>query len=116
MERLFAIVLALALAACATLDLRGQVSVAQASVDGYLAFHEQALARGRISGADAVKAGERAKSTNAKIEDIRKAMAACVDLTNCTSATGLLTNLQPSLLELEKDLRAKEAAQKGGTK
>ncbi len=114
MKRLFLIFAAALLAACASMpDLRAQVSVAQSGVNSYLAFHEQGFARGRISGAEAVKAGERAKQANARIDDVRKAIALCPDLKNCSSAQSLLDNLSPSLLELERELRAKEAAQKG---
>lgn len=116
MKRLFLLVAALLLAACATIDLRDHVSAAQSGIDAYLSFNEQALARGRISGAEAVKAGQRALKANADLDAVRKAMAACVDLKNCASATSLLSNLQPNLLELERDLRAKEAAQKGAPK
>lgn len=117
MKRFILFAAALLLAACASMpDLRQQVGFAQAGVNSYLGYHEQALARGRISGAEAVKAGERAKQTNARIDEVRKALAACVDLTKCASAQTLLTNLQPNLLELERELREKEAAQKGAPK
>ena len=101
------------LAACGTTgskSVNGQLQAGYDTLAAYVVMTETSLARGRITPDQAAKASATAKSSVGKLDAARAALAACKPPTPCTDYLALLQGLQPSLLELELQLRAAEAA------
>jgi hypothetical protein len=107
--------------------LRGAYAV----VGAYVQVTEQSLLRGRITLAQAEKASANAKKVKAGIDDLVAIQAKCppppqpasglpVQALPCSDYLIALEGLQPMLLELERELRERQAAldaeKKGATK
>ncbi len=82
------------------------------SVDAYVQVVTASLARGRITEAQAEKASASAKKARESINTAAAAFRACEPAKPCVVYADLMKGLQPALLELERDLRAKEGALK----
>jgi hypothetical protein len=104
---------ALVLAACAGMakapSLSSQLDAAYATTAAFVQVTEQSLERGRITADQATKASANAKKVKDTLDAARVALAGCVPEKPCTAYTDLMSALQPSLLELERELRARQA-------
>lgn len=102
---------ALLMTACATgaPSLSSQLDTAYATTSAYVQVTTQSLERGRITADQAAKASANAKKVKDTLDTARVALASCVPEQPCTKYTDLLSALQPSLLELERELRARQA-------
>lgn len=103
MKRLL-VIFALFLASCAT-QPNAQILMAYDSVNAYVSATNTSLQRGRITPDQAAKASVNAKKARDTVD------TAAVALGNCKppcSPEKILQSLQPTLLELERDLRARE--------
>lgn len=113
MKRLILIACALLLAACATIGgpakPNDQLETAAGTVSAYVQATEIALMRGRITPDQAAKASANAKKARDAIVAARLALAGCKPEAPCADYVGLLQQLQPTLYELERELRAQEA-------
>lgn len=112
MKRLVMFLCAVLLAACASMpDPRAQIALAQSTVDSYVTFVAGRKARGLVGQAEANAAADRAERAMAGIAEVRKALALCAPAApTCQPFTLSMQTLQPTLLELERELRAKEGA------
>jgi hypothetical protein len=111
MKRLFLIAVLSLLAACTTVSLtpNSQIQTAAETVSAYVRATEIALMRGRITPDQAAKASANAKKARDSIVAARVALAGCKPDTPCTDYVSLIQQLQPTLYELERELRAQEA-------
>jgi hypothetical protein len=105
MKRLI-VIAALLFAACTTFDPNLSLVTATRTVEAYVQVMDQALMRGRITPEQAVQASYRAKKARQSISDTREALLLC-KLPACDPQQ-LINNLQPQLLELERQLREQE--------
>lgn len=103
----FLLLLAL-LVGCAT-GPNASIKTGYDTVDAYVQVTTQALERGRITPAQASQASANAKKAKESIDTAANALMACKP--PCDPAS-ILTGLQPTLLELEKQLRAQQEASK----
>jgi hypothetical protein len=112
---LFIAALALALlAACATgaPSINTQLKAGYDTTAAYADLARTSLLRGRITPAQAAKASTNAKKARDTLDAARIALAGCKPELPCTEYTNLMGALQPTLLELERELRAQEAKEK----
>lgn len=108
MKRLFILLAAVLLAACATVNPRAQIDLAYSTVNSYVDATKVALARGRITPDQAVKAADNADLALKKLALAREVLSGCA-AQPCADFTALMNGLQPNLLELERELRARES-------
>lgn len=112
MKKLFAAILIALTASCASMsDLSPKAAIAAsyATVEVLVDQTTGAVVRGRMSreqGSKIVIKAKKAVDTIAKAEDALKVCG--VEVKNCDSVTKILDQIQPLLLEMERDLRAKE--------
>lgn len=107
MKKFFATVLIAVLAACATVNPSAQVDRAYSVVNAYVEVNQQMLARGRITPSTARAAADKADKLLTEIGKARAVLSACVTLP-CSGFDSMINGLQPSLLELERQLREQE--------
>ena len=111
------IVWVLLLSGCATQRPATQLATAYGTVDAYVTVTRQALARGRITADQAERASAQAKKAQQALDIAATALASCehsnVPPQSCNRYLTVLQNLQPTLLQLEAELRRqqKEGAQ-----
>lgn len=94
------------LTACATTQPNSQIMMAYDVVNAYVNSTGSALQRGRITPDQAALASRNAKRARDTVD------AAAIALGNCKppcKPEDILQGLQPTLLELERELRAREA-------
>jgi hypothetical protein len=107
MKRLILAFLISLLVACATVSQNSQLKFAYDTVSAYTDSTATALMRGRITPDQASKASANAKKARDAVDTAAIALAKCVS--PCDPST-ILNGLQPTLIELEKELRAREGA------
>jgi hypothetical protein len=98
------------LAACATLSMPAQLKAGYDTVTAYQAVVTQALDRDRITAAQGEQALANSRKAKATLDQARIVLAGCKPDVPCTEYADLMQALQPSLLELERQLRARELA------
>lgn len=101
------------LAACSSMpSANSQLQTGYNTVNAYVEIVSTSLARGRISVANAEKASANAKKALGSLDAAKVALAECQETLPCDKYTDLLKSLQPSLLELELELRKQQGAVK----
>lgn len=111
MKRLFAIVVALLLAACAAApSVNGQLKAAYDTVGAYVEVTTVSLQRGRITVQQAEQASAQAKRVKEQLDLASAALGACKPDAPCAGYLDLMKGLQPNLYELERQLRAQQGA------
>lgn len=112
MKKLLAALLVALSAACTTLgDLspRGAITASYQTVEVLVDQATTAVARGRLSQEKGFKVLELSRKARQSIGKAEQALVACgTELKNCDSVTKILEEVQPLLLEMERELRAKE--------
>ena len=103
MKRLL-VALVIFLAACAS-GPNAQIQMAYDSINAYVLTTKTSLERGRITPDQAAKASANAKKAREAVDSASLAIGSCKP--PCNPET-ILQNLQPTLLELERELRARE--------
>jgi hypothetical protein len=98
------------LAGCATLSLPAQLKAGYDTVTAYQAVVTQALDRDRITAAQGEQALANSRKAKATLDQARIVLAGCKPELPCTEYADIMQALQPSLLELERQLRAQELA------
>jgi hypothetical protein len=113
MKKLILIACALLLAACASgpPSINTQLKAGYDTTTAYADLARTSLLRGRITPDQAAKASANAKKARDTLDAAGLALAACKPEAPCTEYTNIMQALQPSLLELERELRAKEKQQ-----
>jgi starvation-inducible outer membrane lipoprotein len=115
-----AAILSMVLAACATSPANLAIANAYDTVNAYVEFNANALMRDRITVVQAGLASAKAKKARDTIDVAAVALKACqaapqppasAPALPCAGYEQALRALQPMLLELERDLRAKQAAE-----
>jgi hypothetical protein len=106
MKKFLAIVLVALVSACASVKPEGQLKAAYDTTNAYVELTKSSLARGRITPDQAAKASANAKKAQAKIDQAAAVLATCKP--PCSDYTDIMKGLQPTLLELEAELRKKE--------
>lgn len=112
-RNLATVMLAFVLAACAGTAMTtpaGQIETASRTVEAYVEMTIVSLQRGRITPDQAAQASANAKRARDALVAARAALTACRGVLPCTDATALLQNLQPTLYEIERQLRAQQGA------
>jgi hypothetical protein len=100
---------ALIVAACASMPtMPAQLKAGYETVTAYQAIVTQALERDRITSAQGAQALANARKAKATLDQARIVLAGCKPDQPCTEYADLMAALQPSLLELERQLRARE--------
>lgn len=113
MKRLFAIVVALLLAACAAApSVNGQLKTGYDTVAAFVRVTTVSLERGRITAEQAEKAQAQAVRVRSQLDLARSALATC-QAEPCNTYLEIMKGLQPNLYELERQLRAQ---QQGGAR
>lgn len=92
---------------CATTGPNAQIKAAYDTVGAYTQVMTQALQRGRITPDQAAQASANAKKARDSIDTAAAALATCKPPCDPTQ---ILNSLQPTLFELEKQLRAQQGA------
>lgn len=110
MKRLFAILLVALLTACASAPVGGSLETAYNTVDAYRQIVQVSLQRGRITPDQAASASAKARGAVAKIDAARAALKACLPPAACTEYLTLMQSLQPTLYEMEAELRKQQGA------
>jgi hypothetical protein len=102
------------LTACATgaPSINTQLKAGYATTAAYVDLARTSLLRGRITEEQASKASANAKKARDTLDAAALALAGCKPDLPCTEYTNLMSALQPTLLELERELRAQEAKEK----
>ena len=115
MKKMFMALVASILMACASpgdLSPNGSIAMAYQSVEIIVDQATGAVSRGRMSPEQGMKVLAKSKQAREKIADAEKALKVCgLDVKNCDSFQKILDQVQPMLLEMERDLRAKEKKQ-----
>jgi hypothetical protein len=102
---------ALIVAACASMPtMPAQLKAGYETVTAYQAIVTQALERDRITSAQGEQALANARKAKATLDQARIVLAGCQPDQPCTEYADLMAALQPSLLELERQLRAQKTA------
>ena len=109
MKRILLTILFALLAACATVKPEGQLKAAYDTTNAYVELTKSSLARGRITPEQAAKASANAKKAQAKIDQAAAVLATCKP--PCSDYADIMKGLQPTLLELEAELRKREKEQ-----
>lgn len=113
MKKFLAIMLLTILTACANVpSLTGQLKTGYDTVAAYVDLTSNSLQRGRISIMQAEKASANSKKVLATLDQANIALSLCKVELPCTDYLNLLQALQPSLLELEMELRKTEGEKK----
>jgi hypothetical protein len=100
---------AMIVAACASMPtMPAQLKAGYETVTAYQAIVTQALERDRITSAQGEQALANARKAKATLDQARIVLAGCKPEQPCTEYADLMAALQPSLLELERQLRARE--------
>lgn len=112
MKRFLATLLIAVTAACTTIqDLSPKAAIAAsyATVEVLVDQATGAVVRGRMSPDQGTKVAVKAKKAVETIAKAEDALKLCgVEVKNCDSVQKILDQVQPLLLEMERDLRAKE--------
>lgn len=112
MKKFIAAFLIAVSAACTTvgdLSPRGAITASYQTVEVLVDQTTTAVARGRISQEQGFKVLELSRKARQSIGKAEQALVACgTDLKNCNSVSKILEEVQPILLEMERELRAKE--------
>lgn len=112
MKKYLAILLIAIVSACTTIqDLspKGAITASYQSIELLVDQATTAVLRGRISPEKGTAVLVKAKKARSTVEEAEKALALCgVEVKNCDSVQKILEKLQPLLLEMERDLQAKE--------
>lgn len=112
MKRFLATLLIALASACTTMqDLSPNAAIvaATSSVEILVDQATGAVSRGRMSPEKGQTIVVKAKKALKKINEAEDALRICgVDIKNCNSVQKILDQVQPLLLEMERDLRAKE--------
>lgn len=113
MRRLILTLLTAILVACATGAPTPNAAALKAyqTIDAYVLLIENAVDRGRIDKASAIKASAQAKKARATVEEAEAMLAGC-KVAPCADGTAILQSVQPLLLEYERQLRAQQGATK----
>lgn len=99
------------LTACASApSVNSQLKAAYDTTGAYVDMTATSLMRGRITVAQAEKASANAKKARETIDAAALALGACKPPTPCTDYLSLITSLQPTLYEFERELRAQQGA------
>lgn len=109
--RFFLAACALALlAACAggPPSVNGQLKTGYDTVNAYVEVTKASLARERITPDQAAKESATAKKAMGTLDAAGAALAGCKPPTPCTDYLVLMQALQPSLLEMELELRRQQ--------
>lgn len=125
MKRIITFIAALLLAACAGMNTKsltspdGQLTTGYNTVNAYVQWGKESLARGAISTTQAQAASERARKATATLDTARTALEGCnaapatpTTALPCSNYLTLMQGLQPALWELERELRAAQGAKK----
>lgn len=108
MKRLFLMFAAALLVACATVATpNAQIKAAYDTVGAYTQVMTQALQRGRITPDQAAQASANAKKARDSIDSAAALLATCKPPCDPTQ---IINSLQPTLFELERQLRAQQGA------
>lgn len=103
--------LLLGLAGCATtLPPRNALDLAYKTVGAHMSITAQQLDRGTLDADAGFRRIATAEALKAKLDAANTALALCKPDLPCTAYTNLMQALQPSLLELERELRQAERA------
>ncbi len=99
------------LAGCASgpPSVNTQLKAGYDTTAAYADLARTSLLRGRITAEQAAKASANAKKARDTLDAAALALAGCKPAAPCTGYTDLMSALQPTLLELERELRAREA-------
>jgi len=109
--KLFSILFLALLTACAGQPIRNQIDLGYSTVDAYVAGVKNRLLRGATTPAQANADADRAARMKAGLDKAREFYEQCVVASKsqaCTDYVSLMNGMQPDLLALEKELRAKE--------
>ena len=114
MKRMIYALLLAVLTACAAAPTP-QVTLSQAydTANAYVQMTTTSLQRGRITPEQAVRARANAQKLLQTLDTAKAALAGCKPAAPCTEYTDILQSLQPTLYELERDLRAQQQQQQG---
>jgi multidrug efflux pump subunit AcrA (membrane-fusion protein) len=98
------------LAGCASgpPSVNTQLKAGYDTTAAYADLARTSLLRGRITAEQAAKASANAKKARDTLDAASVALAGCKPDAPCTDYTNLMQALQPTLLEIERELRAKE--------
>lgn len=98
------------LAACATASLppRNALELGYKTVTAHMSITAQQFDRGTLAAEPGAKRIAAAEALKAKLDAAGAALALCKPDLPCASYTNLMQALQPSLLELERELREAE--------
>jgi hypothetical protein len=112
MKRFLAIAVLAVLTACASVapSVNGQLKAAYDTTNAYVEVTKTSLQRGRITPEQAARASANAKNALAKIDMAAAVLATCKP--PCNDYVTIMQGLQPSLLELEAELRKREKESK----
>lgn len=114
MKKYFAILVLALASACASvsnLSPNAAIAATYSSVEILVDQATGAVRRGRMSPEQGQKVLEKSQKARVKIAQAEEALKVCgLDIKNCDSVQKILDQVQPILLEMERDLRAKEAA------
>jgi len=115
MKKFLAALLIAVSAACTTVsDLSPNAAIAASyqTVEVLVDQAAGAVVRGRISPEQGEKVLAKSKKARATIAEAENALKVCgLDIKNCNSVQKILDQVQPLLLEMERELRAKEKKQ-----
>lgn len=111
---LVAIMAAAFMSACAALPARNALELGYKTVSATMSITAQQLDRGTLAAEPGARRIAKAEDVKQKLDAANAALALCKPDVPCTTYTNLMQALQPSLLELERELR--EAEQAKGTK
>jgi hypothetical protein len=109
---LFAFAFAITVA-CATLPPRNALELGYKTVTAHMSVTAQQLDRGTLEPAQGARRIAAAEALKGKLDAAGAALALCKPEVPCTGYASLMQSLQPSLLELERELREAEKARPG---
>lgn len=112
MKRFLLILFAALLVACAggPPSVNSQIKSAYDTTNAYVEITKTSLMRGRITVDQAERASANAKKARETIDTAAAALAGCKLQTPCTGYLSIMQNLQPTLYEFERELRAQQGA------
>lgn len=112
MKRFLATLLIVISAACTTIsDLSPNAAIAASyqTVEVLVDQATTAVLRGRITPEQGVKVKQTSEKARAKIAQAEEALKVCgLDIKNCDSVQKILDQVQPLLIEMERELQKKE--------
>lgn len=111
MLKKFIAAVTIVLAACASgsLSTNGALAASYSAVEIYIDQATTGVLRGRISPEQGEKVKAISVKARAKLKDAEEALKLCgVDIKNCDSFQKILDQVQPMLIEMERELNKKE--------